>query len=135
MQGLGVDQLVHVVEDQPDRLGQGRQGVDELGDELRLGAGPPAHGSCSRLERGTDGHAATAATIDAHNRLGSLSSRSRPTHAVSTAVLVRDQSARSRVLPVAGGGADQGDVGGGSGIEVRPQPGPRHELRRELRES
>ena len=62
-----------------------------------------AHRPCNRLDCGTDGQPAIAATTAAHNRLGSLSSRSTPTQAVSTPVLVRDQSASNNVFPYPAG--------------------------------
>ena len=62
-----------------------------------------AHRPCNRLDCGTDGQPAIAATTAAHNRLGSLSSRSTPTQAVSTPVLMRDQSASNNVFPYPGG--------------------------------
>ena len=62
-------------------------------------AGRQTRGGCRLPAPGTDGQRATAATTADHNRLGSLSSGSMPTHATSIAVLVRAQSASSSVFP------------------------------------
>ena len=51
VQGDRVDELVHVVEDQPDRPGQLLHGVAELGEELRLGAGLPHPGGVQAAAR------------------------------------------------------------------------------------
>ena len=46
-----VDQFLHVVEDQSDRLRQVLQRSGELGDEIRVGRGPAGHRACERTRR------------------------------------------------------------------------------------
>ena len=55
--------------------------------------------ACSGADGGSDGQAVMAARIADHSRGGSLSSRSMLTQAVSVTVVVRAQSASSRVFP------------------------------------
>ena len=105
MQGDRVDELVHVVEDQPDRPGQLLHGVGELGEELRLGAGSPHPGGVQAAARrhrraGRErGHhrrpqplRVVVVAVQAHPGGVGLSDLSDP-------VLAWAQSARSIVLP------------------------------------
>ena len=138
MQGDRVDELVHVVEDQPDRPGQLLHGVAELGEELRL-AGLPHPGGVQAAAR-------------RHRRAGRERGHHRRPQPLRV-VVVTVQAHPSGVEPVdgpgagvgpvreehrlavAGRGADQRGIGTARGVEVRPQPRPHHQFRRKLRNS
>ena len=85
------------------------------------------------LDCGTDGQQAIAATTAAHNRLGSLSSRFTPTPAVSTPVLMRDQSASNIVFPYPGGAQTKRHLRARTRVQTCTQLRPSHEPRRKRR--
>ena len=130
---MRVDQVVHVVEDQPDRLWQTGQGGGELRDELRLGSGPPdprglppagtRHGRAAGHRghhRGPQPPRIVVARIEADPRRVHRGAGLRP---------VRQQQR----LPVAGRRADQCDVGGRARVQVGAQVRACHELGRQPR--
>ena len=133
MQGDRVDQFVHVVEDQAERLRQRLHGFGQLAEELGLGPSTPRPRAVQparlrdRRTTGDRGHdrrpqPPRVIVIAIHTHPGRV-------HAGARAGPVREQQR----LPVPGRGTDQGHLRARTRVQTRTQLGPSHEPTRKRR--